>query len=440
MGTPFGSITVPILVLVLFLTVCCCTSGSSRRRIVTSLIHRDSVISPYYNPQDSSSDRAERLLEVSVARLAYFQAMSSVDSADRNIRFDLVRLFPMLLVNFSLGDPPVPQLTIMDTGSNLLWVQCLPCRNCSRAKNVFNPTKSSTYSRLSCNTSYCRYVPDGKCGSSDECLYYQAYLDGPYSKGELAREQLVFETSDDGRVTVSDVVFGCGHENGKFQDEKFTGVLGLGSRLISVQARLGSAFSYCIGSLFNPNYRYNKLILGEGAIMEGDSTPMRVDIDGLYHITLESISFRGKFLEIDNRFFGRSRRSGNSVVDSGTTITWLEQGAYRALFKEVKNLLDGVLKMVDRKPLRLCYQGSLSRDLVGFPAVTFHFADGAELSLDSESLFYQAGDVFCMAVAPSEIMGLSIFGLMAQQYYNIAFDVASGRAYFQRIECQLLED
>lgn len=436
MRSSFGSITGSILLL--FCTMCC-ASGWSPRRIVTNLIHRDSVLSPYYDPKDTGTVQAARFLEVSAARLAYFQAKTSLD-AERDIRFDLVRLFPMLLVNFSLGDPPVPQLTIMDTGSNLLWVQCHPCENCSRTTPVFDPTKSSTYSRLPCNTSYCKYVPDGRCGSSDQCLYYQTYLDGPSSRGELAKERLVFETSDDGIVTVSDVVFGCGHENGKFQDEKFTGVLGLGSRLISVEARLGFAFSYCIGSIFDPHYRYNKLILGEGAIIEGDSTPMRIGADGLYHITLESISFGEKLLEIDHGFFSRSWRSGNSVVDSGTTITWLEQGAYRVLFKEVKDLLEGVLKMVDHKLLRLCYQGSVSRDLVGFPVVTFRFTDGAELALDTGSLFYQAGDVFCMAVAPSEIMGLSIFGLMAQQYYNIAFDVAGGRAYFQRIECELLED
>ncbi|PKI78536.1 hypothetical protein CRG98_001094, partial [Punica granatum] len=415
-------------------------SGSDPKRVITNLIHRDSVLSPYYNPKDTIADRVERSLEISAARLAYFQAKSSLD-VTRDLRFDLIPSFPMIFVNFSLGDPPVPQLTVMDTGSNLLWVQCVPCKNCSQTSPlIFDPIKSSTYSKVPCNTSYCKVVPGGRCGSSDQCVYNQTYYDGPSSKGELAREQLMFRTSDDGTVAVSNVVFGCGHENGKYWDEKFTGVLGLGSQLISVPSRLGSGFSYCIGNLFDQQYAYNKLILGEGAIIEGDSTPVKI-IDGLYHITLEGISFGEKMLDIDLGVFShRTQRIGNSIIDSGTTVTWLVLGAYKALFDEVKGLLEGVLEIVDRKPLRLCYQGSASRDLVGFPAVTFHFIDGAELSLDTGSLFYQAGDVFCMAIAPSEFEGLSIIGLMAQQYYNVAYDVAGARVYFQRIECALLDD
>lgn len=436
MGNLFGSISGPILLS--FFTMCYASTPANPSRVMANLIYRESVLSPYHNPRATTTDRAKRLLESSAARLADFQARSSLKKDD--IRFDLVLSFPMLFVNFSVGNPPVPQLTIMDTGSNLLWIQCLPCENCSQSYNpVFDPSKSSTYSRLPCNTSYCKFVPDGQCGSIDQCVYHQTYLGGPSSRGDLAREQLVFRTSDEGTVTVPNVVFGCGHENGKFRDENFAGVFGLGSQLISVVSRLGSAFSYCIGSLFDPDYRYHKLILGEGAIIEGDSTPMRI-INGLYYITLEGISVGEKYLEIDRDRFSWPQRSGDSVIDSGTTVTWLEPGAYRALSDEVKGLFEGVLRRVERKPLRLCYQGSVHRDLVGFPAVTFHFAGGAELALEPESLFYEAGEVFCMAVAPSDIKGLSIIGLMAQQYYNIAYDVAGGRAYFQRIECELLEE
>ncbi|CAN1837233.1 Probable aspartic protease At2g35615 [Linum perenne] len=50
-------------------------------------------------------------------------------------------------VNFSIGQPTVPQLAIMDTGSDMLWVNCLPCIPCAPISGalLFDPLKSKTY-------------------------------------------------------------------------------------------------------------------------------------------------------------------------------------------------------------------------------------------------------------------------------------------------------
>jgi hypothetical protein len=114
---------------------------------------------------------------------------------------------------------------------------------------------------------------------------------------------------------------------------------------------------------------------------------------------------------------------------------------YKLLYNEIQNLFRGSLRQarIAKFPWMLCYFGSVSRDLIGFPVVTFHFAGGAELVLDSLSFFQQMGDhVFCMTISPiSEIgLDLSVIGLLAQQSYNVGYDQVNSLIYLQ--SCELL--
>lgn len=69
--------------------------------------------------------------------------------------------------------------------------------------------------------------------------------------------------------------------------------------------------------------------------------------------------------------------------------------------------------------------------------VTFYFAGGAVIGLDTLNFFVQAkDDVFCMSVHPSH--DLSVIGLLAQQSYNVGYDKDKGLIYIESIDCQLL--
>ena len=80
-------------------------------------------------------------------------------------------------------------------------------------------------------------------------------------------------------------------------------------------------------------------------------------------------------------------------------------------------------------PNQLCYIGSVREDHSGFPTVTFHFANRAQLVLDTQSIFLHiAPRVFCLAIGSSAINGdnsknLSVIGMMAQQNYNVGYDM-----------------
>ncbi|XP_065850072.1 aspartic proteinase CDR1 [Euphorbia lathyris] len=416
-------------------------------RLVTRLIHRNSIYSPYYNPSETVADCIDRAMKSSATRLAhlYSQANREIDVNDFQLNLLPSSSEPLFLVNFSMGQPPVPQLNIMDTGSNLLWVRCAPCIGCSRhTSSLFDPSKSSTYGSLSCRNVVCHHAPGGKCNWLNQCVYNQSYVNGVASLGILATEQIIFQGSDEGNNIVSEVVFGCSYENGNYRDGRFTGVFGLGSGITSLVSQMGSKFSYCLGNIADPNYRYNWLVLGDKAKMEGYSTPLEV-VNSHYYVTLEGISVGEKRLNIGCTGF-RRRRSGDAVIiDSGTALTWLADNLYSALANEIRNLLDGILTPVWRGSF-LCYKGRVSQDLTGFPVVTFHFRGGADLELESESLFYQATpDILCMAVRQvdnygNDFIDFSVIGLMAQQYYNVAYDLSNYKLFFQRIDCELLAD
>ncbi|KAB5552749.1 hypothetical protein DKX38_010060 [Salix brachista] len=264
------------------------------------------------------------------------------------------------------------------------------------------------------------------------------------SAGVIATEQLIFGSPDEGTNAVNNVLFGCSHRNGNYEDRRFTGVFGLGSGITSVVNQMGSKFSYCISNIADPDYSYNQLVLSEGVSMEGYSTPLDL-VDGHYQVILEGISVGETRLVIDPGAFKRTGKERRVIIDSGTAPTWLADNEYRALEREIRDLLDRFLTPFMRGSF-LCYKGKVSRDLVGFPAVTFHFAEGADLVVDTESMLYQATpNIFCMAVRQASVHGkdlkdFSVIGLMAQQYYNVAYDLNKHKLLFQRIDCELLDE
>lgn len=320
----------------------------------------------------------------------------------------------------------------MDTGSQLIWVHCAICDGCN---NIFDPKRSSTYNKLSSDSPQCTNFVYGRQEQESQCWYGIRYEDQSTSSGILALEKFTFVTSTGGTVEVPDVVFGCALDTaGSLRD--LDGILGLEApNEYYFAARTGNKFSYCIGNISDSQYMYNQLILGDGAIIQGDSTPMQTK-DHHYVVSMEGISVGEKQLTINQQEFRY-----NVAIDSGTTYTKLMKSAYVPLMAEVKNLINGVLKPIKVRNAenQLCYLGNLEQDLKGFPIVTLHLAEGTDLDLNVEGMFQRSSDgsAFCMAVVESIE---NIIGIMAQQYYNVGFDLDAKRVSFQRIDCELLED
>ncbi|CAN1166774.1 Probable aspartic protease At2g35615 [Linum perenne] len=122
-------------------------------KIKTRLIHRDSVHYPLYNASLTIEDRAERTVQSCLARLAYLSSKNTPSGIEAPLV--LPTKFNVFYVNFSIGQPPVPQIAIMDTGSDVTWVKCLPCNPCKPipGATLFDPLKSKTYRPRPCTQS-----------------------------------------------------------------------------------------------------------------------------------------------------------------------------------------------------------------------------------------------------------------------------------------------
>lgn len=129
-------------------------------------------------------------------------------------------------VRVGVGSPPTDQYLVVDSGSDVIWVQCRPCEQCyAQTDPLFDPAASSSFSGVSCGSAICRTLSGTGCGGGGDagkCDYSVTYGDGSYTKGELALETLTL-----GGTAVQGVAIGCGHRNsGLFVGA--VGLLGLG--------------------------------------------------------------------------------------------------------------------------------------------------------------------------------------------------------------------
>ncbi|KAI9170081.1 hypothetical protein LWI28_022324 [Acer negundo] len=138
----------------------------------------------------------------------------------------------------------------MDTGSDVIWVQCQLCNMCyKQAALDFNPATLASYTVDLCGSLACdallvndRYCHTRKCGYK---VNYTYYTDGSYTKGTRMLETLTF-----GQTRILNLAMGCEHNNqGSFN--VITGLLGLeGGRMsfINQIPETKGAYSYCLPS------------------------------------------------------------------------------------------------------------------------------------------------------------------------------------------------
>lgn len=413
--------------LISLITLTCPKRCTSHAPLTLKVLHTKLIKNNYLHPKQNPSSR--------------FDNLWTTDTADIVSHVTPIPSPAAFLANISIGDPPVSQLLLIDTGSDLTWIQCLPCKCYPQTIPFYHPLRSSTYRNASCESAPHAMPRISRDEETGTCQYYLRYRDYSTTGGTLGEEKLTFQTSDDGLISKPNIVFGCGQDNSGFT--QYSGVLGLGPGKFSVVTRnFGSKFSYCFGSLTDLTYPHNILFLGEGAKTEGDPTPLHI-LKDRYYLDLQAISLGEKLLDIEPGVFKRYGSQGGTVIDTGCSPTILVREAYETLSDEIDNLLGDVLTRVNgwEPYTNPCYVGNMKLDLFGFPVVTFHFAGGAELALDVDSLFVSSGsgDRFCLGMSMNTFDDMSVIGAMAQQNNNVGYDLRNMKVYFQRIDCELLD-
>ncbi|GER33561.1 eukaryotic aspartyl protease family protein [Striga asiatica] len=357
------------------------------------------------------------------------------------------------LMDVFVGTPPKHFSLILDTGSDLNWIQCVPCHDCfDQTGPYYDPNHSSSYRNVSCGDPRCGLVssPVGCRAQNQSCPYYYWYGDSSNTTGDFAVETFTVNlTGRAGLGRVENVMFGCGHWNrGLFHGA--AGLLGLGRGPLSFASQLqslyGHSFSYCLVDRNSNSSVSSKLIFGD--LM--DSKELNFTFTGLvgpnegsgetfYYVEIKWIVVGGEVLEIPKETWGfSSEGGGGTIVDSGTTLTYFVEPAYRVIKEAFVKKVLGYPIVEDFPILGPCYNVSGSRNPVDdLPSLSIVFGDGAIWDFPVENYFIRLDpqDVLCLAILGTPRSGLSIIGNYQQQNFRLVYDTKRSRLGFAPAKC-----
>ncbi|KAI0511929.1 hypothetical protein KFK09_012563 [Dendrobium nobile] len=331
-----------------------------------------------------------------------------------------------------IGTPAKPFTVIVDTGSSLSWLQCLPCKVSCHAQvgPLFNPAASSTYAQVPCSASACSDLSSAtlnpsSCTRSGYCVYAATYGDSSFSVGYLSQDTLALSPA-----SIHGFVFGCGQDNeGLFG--RSDGLIGLAKDRLSFLSQLstiyGNSFSYCLPSSAGTGY----LSFGSYTPANLAFTPMvSSSLDkSLYFLKLTGITVQSRSLSVSASVYTGTP----TIIDSGTVITRLPDEIYAALSKAVVTAFGKKRRRAAAYSiLDTCYVGSGVGMAV--PDVQLVFAGGAVLKLPSRNVMVdvEKGRT-CLAFAAAG--GVAIIGNRQQEGFKVVYDVGKGRIGFSAGEC-----
>ncbi|KAM6590359.1 hypothetical protein CsatA_012964 [Cannabis sativa] len=348
------------------------------------------------------------------------------------------------LMQLSIGTPPNAYSAIMDTGSDLIWTQCLPCETCfDQPTPIFDPRNSSSFSKLSCSSQLCEALPQSTC--SDSCEYFYGYGDYSSTQGVLASETFSFGDGDE-KVSVNGIGFGCGGDNEGDGFSQGSGLVGLGRGPLSLVSQLKEPkFSYCLTAM--DDTKTSSLLVGPLASVNTTHSGAKVTTPlienpsqpSFYYLSLEGISVGGSLLPIEKDTFALKKDgSGGLIIDSGTTITYLEKKAFDIVKEEFTSQINLPVDKSGSQGLDLCFNLPKYSTSVEVPKLSFHFKNDAVLELPPENyiLSDRTLGVLCLAMGSSS--GMSIFGNIQQQNFLVVHDLSEGTMSFVPTQCNQL--
>ncbi|OAY49009.1 aspartyl protease family protein 2 [Manihot esculenta] len=337
-----------------------------------------------------------------------------------------------------VGTPPKYVYMVLDTGSDIVWIQCAPCKKCySQSDPVFDPRKSRSFAGIACGSPLCRRLDSPGCHTRKKtCMYQVSYGDGSFTYGDFSTETLTFRRTRVGRVAL-----GCGHDNeGLFVGA--AGLLGLGRGRLSFPSQSGRRFkrkfSYCLVDR-SASSRPSSVVFGDSAISRtARFTPLisNPKLDTFYYVELLGISVGGTLVPgISASLFKLDQTgSGGVIIDSGTSVTRLTRPAYMALRDAFRARTTNLKRAPEFSLFDTCFDLSGMTE-VKVPTVVLHFR-GADVSLPASNYLIpvDSNGSFCFAFAGT-MSGLSIIGNIQQQGFRVVYDLAGSRVGFSPRGC-----
>ncbi|CAI9098297.1 OLC1v1034918C1 [Oldenlandia corymbosa var. corymbosa] len=365
-----------------------------------------------------------------------------------------------LTVSLAVGTPPQNVTMVLDTGSELSWLQC----NISRlglGLPGFDPNRSSSYRPVGCSSPTCTtrtqdFSIPASCDSKNLCHAVLSYADASSSEGNLA-----YDTFNIGGSDFQGTIFGCmdsGYSSNSEEDSKTTGLIGMNRGSLSFVSQMGfKKFSYCISSsdfsgvllLGDANFTWS-IPLNYTPLIQ-ISMPLPYFDRVAYTVQLEGIKVSNNLLQLPKSVYEPDHTgAGQTMVDSGTQFTFLLGPAYTALRNEFVNQTSGFLRVLEEPDfvfqgaMDLCFRvPETQKKLPALPPVSLIFR-GAEITVSGERLLYRVpgesrgnDEVFCFTFGNSDLLAIEayVIGHHHQQNVWVEFDLEKSRIGFAKLQC-----
>ncbi|KAK7360583.1 hypothetical protein VNO77_02590 [Canavalia gladiata] len=401
----------------------------------THLIPRDSPLSPFYDPSSTHFDRLHNAFQRSLKRINHFK--SAIVPRKRTTQAPLNPSDGEYAMKIAIGTPPVEVIGIADTGSDLIWTQCLPCIQCyNQTIPIFNPKRSSTYHTIPCQSKFCNALDNPQCDhNTTTCEYRYSYEDGSHTAGNLASETLTLGSSNP--ISLPNTVFGCTHDTAGEFDGSESGIIGLGAGKLSLTSQLGTKkFSYClipshINSTSWISFGNNSVVSGPNVVT---TSMVRNYPINLYFLTLEAFSVGKHRIPFVNK--GENKKDlnsieGNIIIDSGTTFTLVPDNVYNGLVSGLDKVIKAKRVKDPNGLLTLCYE--VVHGKISLPIITAHFK-GGDVKLKPVNTFsWVKKHVLCFTMI--SYPDLNILGNLAQINFLVGYDLQAGTVSFKPTDC-----
>ncbi|KAK8477306.1 hypothetical protein V6N13_059676 [Hibiscus sabdariffa] len=466
--------SLPFISSLSILIICTTLTSAATATIKVSL-------SPFpHHPSSDAYQILSNLANSSVARARHLKYPNPKPNAktDAPSSFLKTPLFPHsyggYTISLSFGTPPQALSFIMDTGSSLSWFPCTSRYLCSECTfpNVdpakiptFAPKLSSSTKLVGCRNPKCswHFGPNvhSRCQDCEPTSKNCTQACPPYiiqyglgsTGGLLLVENLVFP-----QKTFQDFLVGCS----VFSNRQPAGIAGFGRSPESLPSQLGlKKFSYCLVSRqFDDTGISSNMLLETGSGTGDAKTPglsytpfyknqatSNLAFKEYYYVTLRKIVVGNKHVKVPYSFLvPGSDGNGGTIVDSGSTFTFMERPVFELVSKEFEKQMGNYSRareVENMSGLGPCFNISGYKS-VEAPELTFQFKGGAKMVLPLTNYFSLVGDdnVVCLTVITDNVVAQGsqggpaiILGSFQQQNYYIEFDLANDRFGFAKKLC-----